>query len=68
MKKHAGAIVGATVGSIAAIAAHFVTGPIGLIVLTSTLVAIDTSSRLGAMVAEACDDGSKEFSVAINVG
>lgn len=68
MKKRAGAIVGATVGGVAAVAAHFVTGPIGLMVLASTLVTIDTSARLGAMVAEACDEGSRDFSVAINVG
>ena len=68
MKKRAGAIVGATAGAVAAVTAHFVTGPIGLLVLASTLVTIDTSARLGAMVAEACDEGSREFSVSINVG
>ena len=68
MKKSVGAIVGATVGGVAAVAAHFIGGPIGLMVLGSTLVIIDTSARIGAMVAEACDNGQREFSVAINVG
>ncbi len=68
MKKKTGAIVGGTVGGVAAVAAYALTGPIGLMVLASTLITIDTSARLGAMVAEACDEGSREFSVAINVG
>ncbi len=68
MKKNAGAIVGATIGGVAAVAAHFIAGPIGVMVLGSTLVTIDTSARLGAMVAEACEEGTQEFKVAINVG
>lgn len=68
MKKNVGAIVGATIGGVAAVVAHFVSGPIGLMVLGSTLVTIDTSARMGAMVADACDNGQREFSVAINVG
>ena len=67
MKKSAGAIVGATIGGVAAVAAHFIAGPIGVMVLGSTLVTIDTSARLGAMVAEACEEGNREFKVAINV-
>ena len=68
MKNNVGAIVGATIGGLAAVAAHFINGPVGLMVLGSTLVTIDTSARIGAMVADACDNSQREFSVAINVG
>lgn len=68
MEKNVGAVVGATIGGVAAVAAHFIAGPIGLMVLGSTLVTIDTSARLGAMVAEACEEGTRDFAVAINVG
>ena len=68
MNKRVGTVVGAAVGGVAAVAAHVMTGPIGLMVLASTLVTIDTSARLGAMVAEVCDEGSRDFTVAINVG
>ena len=68
MKKSTGAIAGSVVGGVAAVTAHVVAGPIGLIVLAATLSAINNSAHIGAMVAEACNERCRDFSVAVNVG
>ena len=67
MKKQKGALIGATIGGGAALMVNIAKGPFGLLGLAATLVAIDASARLGAMVAEAFDAESHDFSVAVNV-